>query len=103
MLTDKKTLFVGEGKGSEVVSEFKKDFVDHGGKPDAITDVSMDMSPAFIKGVEEGFPLAEITFDKFHILKIINKAVDTVRKWEVKEQEILRGLLRGDREYSPLS
>ena len=90
-LDDKKTIFVGEGKGSEVISEFKKDFMDHGGKPACITDVSMDMSPAFIKGVEEDFPLAEITFDKFHILKIINKAVDTVRKSEVKEQEILRG------------
>lgn len=90
-LDEKKTIFVAEGKGSETISEFKKDFVAHGGKPDDVTDASIDMSPAFIKGVEEEFPQAEITFDKFHIMKIINKAVDTVRKAEVKEQEILRG------------
>ncbi len=49
------------------------------------------MSPAFIKGLEDNFPAAEITFDKFHIMKISNKAVDTVRKGEVKRNEILRG------------
>ena len=90
-LDDKKTIFVAEGKGSETTSEFKEDLMDHGGKPLDITDMSIDMSPAFIKGVEENFPQAEITFDKFHIMKIINNAVDEVRKAEVKEQEILRG------------
>lgn len=90
-LDDKKTIFVGEGKSSETISEFKKDFIDHKGKPDDITDASIDMSPAFIKGVEENFPQAKITFDKFHIMKILNEAVDKVRKAEVKEQEILRG------------
>jgi len=90
-LDNKKTIFVAEGKGSETTSEFKEDLMDHGGKPLDITDMSIDMSPAFIKGVEENFPQAEITFDKFHIMKIINNAVDEVRKAEVKEQEILRG------------
>lgn len=90
-LDDKKTIFVVEGKGSETITEFKKDFAGHGGNPLDVTDMSIDMSPAFIKGVEEEFPRAEITFDKFHIMKIINKAVDEVRKAEVGEQEILRG------------
>jgi len=90
-LEDKRTIFVVEGKGSETVAEFKKDFTEHGGKPENITDASIDMSPAFIKGVEDNFPRAEITFDKFHIMKIINKAVDAVRKAEAKEQELLKG------------
>lgn len=90
-LDDKKTIFVAEGKGCETISDFKKDFMEHGGKPDDITDASIDMSPAFIKGLEENFPHAEITFDKFHIMKILNRAVDDVRKSEVREQEILRG------------
>ncbi len=38
------------------------------------------MSPAFIKGVKEELPEAKITFDKFHILKLINEAVDEVRR-----------------------
>ena len=49
------------------------------------------MSPAFIKGVKENLPNAEITFDKFHILKIINEAVDSVRKQEVATNNILKG------------
>ena len=49
------------------------------------------MSPAFIKGVREYLPKAQITFDKFHILKIINKAVDKVRKQEVSTNKLLTG------------
>jgi len=90
-LEESKTIFVAEGKGSETLEEFKKDLTEHGGKSENITDASLDMSPAFIKGVEENFLNAEITFDKFHIMKIINKAVDEVRKTETKEQDILRG------------
>ena len=40
------------------------------------------MSPAFIKGSKENFPKAKITFDKFHVMKIVNKAVDQVRREE---------------------
>lgn len=69
----------------------KVDFVAHNGSPERITDAAIDMSPAFIKGMEDAFPNAAITFDKFHIMKILSTAVDAVRKQEVKEQEMLRG------------
>ena len=49
------------------------------------------MSPAFIKGVKAYLPEAEITFDKFHILKIINEAVNSVRKQEVGTNKLLVG------------
>ena len=61
----------------------------HNGSPARISDVSCDMSPAFIKGVEETLPEAKITFDKFHILKLINKAVDQVRREEAVTQPLL--------------
>ncbi|PIE57169.1 MAG: hypothetical protein CSA34_00150 [Desulfobulbus propionicus] len=35
-----------------------------------------DMSPAFISGVQEQFPEAHLTFDRFHVIKILNNAVD---------------------------
>src|SRR3989338_1302183 len=85
-LAEKRTIFVAEGKGSETMTAFVKDFKEHHGDPQSITDVSIDMSPAFMKGVEENLPNADITFDKYHIMKIINAAVDNVRKAEVKEQ-----------------
>ncbi len=90
-MKDRKTMFVAKGKDSETVKEFADDFEEHGGNCNNITEACCDMSPAFIKGVNENLPKAEITFDKFHIMKIINKAVDNVRKAEVKENEILKG------------
>jgi transposase len=90
-LEKKRTIFVAEGKDSETMMAFTQDFKEHRGNPDSITDVSIDMSAAFIKGVEENLPNAAITFDKYHIMKIINTAVDAVRKTEIKEQDLLRG------------
>jgi len=48
------------------------------------------MSPAFIKGAEDNFPHAAITFDKFHVMKIINEAVDQVRRQEQQVNESLK-------------
>ena len=90
-LEKKRTIFVAEGKGSQTMAAFAEDFQEHHGHPDHITDVSIDMSPAFIKGVAECLPKAAITFDKYHIMKIINTALDEVRKAEAKEQSLLRG------------
>lgn len=90
-LKEGRTLFVAEGKGADTVKAFKADLIAHGGAGENIVEASIDMSPAFIAGLNEQFPTAEITFDKFHIMKIINKAVDTVRKEEAKTNELLRG------------
>ncbi len=38
------------------------------------------MSPAFIKGVAAHLPNAEVTFDNFHTVKIVNDAVDEVSR-----------------------
>jgi transposase len=90
-LKKRRTIFVAEGKDSETITTFTEDFKAHHGNPHDITDVSIDMSPAFIKGVEDNLPNAQVTFDKYHIMKIISTAVDDVRKAEVKEQDLLRG------------
>ena len=49
------------------------------------------MSPAFIKGVEKNIKNAKITFDNFHLVKIISEAVGDIRKAESKENELLKG------------
>ena len=48
------------------------------------------MSPAFISGVEKHFPEAHLTFDKFHVLKILNEAVDEVRRQEQQSRPELK-------------
>ena len=90
-MQEKKTIFVTEGKSNEAIKDFVGDLQQHGGDAENIQHVSCDMSPAFIKGVEENLPNADITFDKFHITKIINNAVGQVRKEEVKTNPILKG------------
>lgn len=87
----RKTIYITEGKSSDTVKEFKKDLGMHNGNAESVENVSCDMSPAFIKGVREYLPNAEITFDKFHILKTINEAVDKVRREEAKSLDILKG------------
>lgn len=90
-LDQRRTIFITDGKDSSTVSSFAKDFKSHKGSIEAIKDVTCDMSKAFIKGVKESLPQAEITFDKFHIVKIINEALDTIRRREVGENPILKG------------
>jgi len=59
--------------------------------PEQITDISMDMSPAFMAGAKKAFPSAKITFDRFHVVKLLNEAMDTVRKQERKDHDNLKG------------
>ena len=96
-LDKKKTIYITEGKSANTVKDFVKDFDSHGGCAKKITHASIDMSPAFISGVGKYLPKSQITFDKFHIVKIINKAVGEVRKAEAIEEPILK-----DSRYSVL-
>lgn len=52
--------------------------------------VTMDMWKGYIGAVNEILPNADIVHDKFHTAKYLNKAVDDVRKQEVKKEEILK-------------
>lgn len=90
-LLKKRTVFIAEGNDQKTVEAFANDLKTHNGNPEAVTDVSCDMWPAFIRGVEDNLPNAQITFDRFHIMKVINTAVDMVRKQEVQTQFVLKG------------
>ena len=79
-----RVLFATEGSDADTVAAFAEDLTAHRGEPEAVNEVCIDMSPAFIKGVADNLPKAAITFDKFHAVKIINEAVDQVRRAEQK-------------------
>ncbi len=85
-LDERGAVFVTGGKGKETVADFAKFLDSHGGEAEQVTDFSSDLSPAFISGIGENFPQARITFDRFHIMKLMNKAVDEVRRSEQKER-----------------
>ena len=52
---------------------------------DNIQDVCIDMSASYRAGVQEHLPSATITFDEFHVVQLLTKAVDEVRRAEVKQ------------------
>lgn len=83
---------VTEGKDAKAVETMAADFRAHGGDPDAVEVVSIDMSPAFIKGVSEQLPNAEITFDKFHVMQHASDAVTDTRRTEQKTDPSLKGM-----------
>jgi transposase len=83
-------IYVTEGKDSETIRKFAEELPKHGGKSENITEITIDMSTAFIKGATETFPDAEITFDRFHVMKLLNEALDAVRRSEQKQNPLLK-------------
>jgi len=82
-------MFATPGKDSETVKSFAEELPKHNAQPDQIKEVTIDMSPAFISGVTEHLPEADITFDKFHVIKALNEALDEVRRTEQKVNPLL--------------
>ena len=77
-----KTIYACPGRDREAVARFGEDLKAHGGDPEAIRKACIDMSPACISGVEAYLSNATIVYDKFHIVKLANDAVDQVRRME---------------------
>jgi transposase len=73
-------LLLVEGRESQALEVFCQELVAHGGCPDQIELICMDMSPAFRKGARKAFPKARVVFDRFHIMQMAGKALDEVRK-----------------------
>lgn len=84
-LQERRVLFATPGKDAATVQAFAQDLKAHGGDPEKIAEVCSDMSAAFIAGVRDHLPRAAQTFDKFHLIKLINEAVDEVRRAEQAE------------------
>lgn len=89
-LDTSKVLYIAEGKKASTIEEFKEFFIVHNGKAENITDITCDMSMGFTTGIKRAFKNAKIIYDKFHVMKIVNEALDKVRKSEVSEQPILK-------------
>lgn len=88
----RKVLYVAEGREAQTVKGFAANLRAHRGKPTQIESVSIDMSPAFISGVEENFPNAQITFDKFHVIAHASDALTETRRLEQQSDPTLKGL-----------
>jgi transposase len=83
-LVGKRVLFAVEGKDQETWAHFVQALEKHHGHRHAITQASMDMSQAYQNGVAQNGRNAQVVFDKFHVLKNANEAVDKVRRAELR-------------------
>ena len=86
----RKVVYIADGRDAGTVTEFADHVDAHNGDASRIKEVCIDMSGAFIKGVTENLTEAEITFDKFHVMQLIGRAVDEVRRDEVKSRPELK-------------
>ena len=89
-LDEARLLYATQGRDAKALARFRLDLLAHGGSAEQIEELCMDMLPAYLKGAAEQFPSAEITFDKFHVLRLLNDAVDQVRREEHKERSELK-------------
>jgi transposase len=88
----RRVLALAEGCGLDTVAALAEELARHGCPPHQVRLLSIDMSPAFIKGCTEQFPLARITFDKFHVLWHASTAVDKTRILEQRTERSLKGM-----------
>lgn len=80
---EKRRVLLGvEGKDAGAWEKFAADLARHHGNAHTITEVSMDMSAAYQKGVAQHCPNARVVFDKYHVIANVSQAVDHVRKTE---------------------
>jgi len=89
---ERRVVVVTEGKDAEAVKAFGAHLSSHGGKPEQIERVCIDMSPAFIRGVTDHLPNARITYDKYHVVAHASAAVDQTRRQEQRNDPSLKGL-----------
>lgn len=78
-----KVIWIGEGKSADVLKAFFERLSAE--QLATIEIVSMDLSAAFQKAVREALPSAQIVFDKFHVAKLAQQALDEVRRALVHE------------------
>lgn len=81
-LEARRLMFGTKGRDGGTLGAFVEDLKAHHGTADQILDVCCDMSPAFMAGIEAHLPKAEITLDRFHLMKLMNEALDAVRRSE---------------------
>ena len=79
-----RVMFATEGRDAATVGRFVEDLAAHGGDATQIGSVCCDMSPAFVRGIGDHLPAAEITFDRYHVIAQLSDAVDQVRRGERK-------------------
>jgi transposase len=87
-------VFVGDGKGVEALESFWKRLRRARATVEA---VATDMSAAYIRAVRDNLPKAVHVFDHFHVIKLFNDKLSTLRRElyhqaaSAQERKVLKG------------
>ena len=86
-------VFVGEGKGEKALKPFWKRLR---GSKAKIKAVATDMASAYYSAVLKNLPNAKHVFDRFHIVKLMNDKLTTLRRDLQREADKMgRNVLKG--------
>ena len=89
-------IHVGDGKGGEALEPFWKKVKSNQVNIEA---VAMDISPAYISAVTNNLPNAQIVFDHFHVVKLLNDQLSKLRRDLYRQETVInkKKLLKGTR------
>jgi len=88
---EKKVTGIGIGRNEEAFLEALQEMELRGADRHHVRTITMDMSKSYIKGAVQHLEQADIVFDRFHVVKQLNTAIDTIRKQERQEYKELIG------------
>ena len=74
-------IYAVKGRKEELIAGFLKQLAK---KAKKLRGIAMDMSAGYSAAIKKYLPHVDIVFDRFHVTKVLNKAVDEIRKsvWE---------------------
>ncbi len=80
-----RVVWVGKGKSSATLHVF---FDELGEKRTGLLEViATDLGAAFTKVVKERAPQADLVYDRFHVVQLLTKAIDEIRREECRQLE----------------
>lgn len=91
-----RVVYVGDGKGADALDGFWKRVQRAKCK---IESVATDLSQSFISAVQKNLPDADLVFDHFHVVKLMNDKVDKIRRatYSREADENKRKVIKGQR------
>ena len=77
-------LFVGKGKSGKTLDEFKVKLDSSGA---VIESVGVDLAASFTAWIKKNIPSATIVYDHFHVVKLMNDKLTSLRRQTMNELE----------------
>lgn len=89
-IDESRVLYVAESRRKEVIGEFTDDLQNRGYNPESIDLICCDMWDPYLNGINKNLSKADVIFDRFHIMKQMNEALEKVRRAEQQHNKNLK-------------